>query len=213
MTDEGNNPAKLPGDELSTPKTFEDVFKKMTMTPEEEAQLEAETFEQADFKKAREDEAEGDKSPLEKKADDPGDPDAIPGWVTFPPQFKMPAGKSIAFMQFRAAWTDRPEKGDRQCILWPLSDADEKLALKRTRGESARTLSELAKQMIKAIDGVKADWTGKAGPGNVERFWDEVGSKCRQQIQNFYLKTHSLTAEEQADFFLSCLCVRTSVAG
>ena len=134
-----------------------------------------------------------------------------PSWFRVPEGFAPPAGRQLTFLLFRGAWTDSPGKGDRTCILWNLTEADEKLALKRTRGEAMRTLDELAKQCVRVVDGHAADWTGKQGPGSVERWWREVGSKCRQQVKNHYVKTHTLDASETADFFTNCVAVRTAV--
>jgi hypothetical protein len=134
---------------------------------------------------------------------------AVPEWVKEPVGLKYPSGgRQATYVQFRAAWTDCPEKGDRQCILWNLSEADEKLALKRTRGESLRTIDELTKQMIRVVDGVKANWTG-VGPGSVDVFWNDIGAKCRQQLKNLYAKTHMFSAEDAVDFFTNCIAVRT----
>ncbi len=193
------------------PKSFDEVVKSMQMSPQEQADLEAEAY--ANAEEAEDGPKEEAKAGTVIPEVDPKDPNAIPDWVVLPPDLKVPPGKQLAFLLFRAKWTDKPSKGDRQVILWPLSDADEKLALKRTRGEAMRTLGELSKQMIRAIDGVKADWTGNASTGNVERLWDELGSKCRGLIQNYYAKTHQLAEEDKQDFFLNCLVVRNSVAG
>ena len=152
-------------------------------------------------------------SPLGRKAENPPDPNAMPPWVQVPPGLTFPVGKTIGFLRFRAVNTDRPEKGDRQIIIWGLTDAEEKLALKATRGESARTVTEMAKRTIRAIDGVRADWSGKQGPGNVDRFWDEVGPKYRPLVINAYMKTHVLSREETADFFLECQHFMSAVPG
>lgn len=179
----------------AVPSTFDEAFQNMEATADEKAELGV----------------DDDVAPLpaEKKTnvDNPSD---VPDWFTMPPGFVIPPHKEIIFLRFRAAWTDRPDKGERMCMLWPLSDADEKLALKRTRGEPARGLSELSKQLIRAVDGCRADWTGQPGPGSVERFWDEIGSKCRQLIQNYYAKTHTLSNEEKYDFLGNCFVVKNA---
>jgi hypothetical protein len=100
----------------------------------------------------------------------------------------------------------------RDCVFWDLSVADEKLARAAARGGDA--LHELAKRIIRTVDGHRADWSGKrAAPGSVDRFWDEIGGKCRPLIVNAYWKLHSLSTEETADFFLHCITFRTAVAG
>lgn len=73
-----------------------------------------------------------------------------------------------------------------------------------------RAVDEMAKQMIRAIDGHKADWSGKFTKGNVNTFWTEIGGKCRQQIKNIYLRRHSFDTGEVADFLVNCVAVRTS---
>jgi len=148
------------------------------------------------------------------------DPEIIPAWCIFPedPKWKIPPGKQLGVFRFRAAWTDRPDLGDRVCVMFSLSDTEEKLAIKRTRGDNGRTLTEMSKGIIRAMGSpdvplVMADWTGKLGPGNVDRFWNDIGPKCRVLIQNFYLRTHSLSQEELADFFQNCMVVKSAVAG
>lgn len=136
----------------------------------------------------------------------------IPEWALVPSNLTLPVGRQVSFVRFRAAWTDTISKGDRQCILWNLTDADEKIALKRARGDGSRALAELAKQMIRAIDGVKVDWTkGELSP--VNKWWNEIGAGCRQLVQAIYHKNHNLSAEDQADFFANCVATRTVAAG
>ena len=139
----------------------------------------------------------------------PEEDTTTPAWVVLPSDLTLPPGKLVGFMRFRANLTDVAGKGDRHCILWNLSSADEKLALKRTRGDAMRTVQEMAKQMIRSIDGFRVDWTGAFGVGNVDKFWDEIGSRYRQQLVNYYIKTHSLGQAEQADFFANCIAIRT----
>jgi hypothetical protein len=132
----------------------------------------------------------------------------VPEWVKMPTGLQLPVGRQVMYMMFRAEWTDCPHKGDRQCVVWNLSESDEKIALKRTRGEALRTLDELAKQTIRVVDGTKANWTG-TGPGSVDTFWNDIGAKCRQQLKNVYAKNHMFSAEEAVDFFTNCITVRT----
>ncbi len=142
----------------------------------------------------------------------------VPDWVTLPAGFRIPPGRVISFIRLKSEWTDTPNKGEvhsdgvryRQCAVWNLNGADEKQAITRTRGDSMRLVAELTKQMCRVIDGNKADWTGRPGPGSLDIWWDEIGAKCRQLVQNHYVKTHSLTEAERADFFEHCIAVRTS---
>lgn len=145
--------------------------------------------------------------------DDPADSN-IPSWASLPPDdsgkpFAFPPDMpDICFMLFKGAWTRKPSKGDRWCVLWPLTDNEEKLASKRVQ-DSKRTIAEMSKQMIRVIDGERADW----GNGSVDRFWNDIGPKCRLLIQNYYMKTHSLDVVETADFFANCMRVVSATAG
>lgn len=197
-------------DEPRKPRSFSEAVAGMKMTEQEVQAVEDDTFAEVEATNPK------PKAAAESAEQTEKDPDALPDWVTFPPNFRIPPGKDIVFLYFRSKWTDRPEKGDRWCMLWPLSDADEKLAIKRTRGESGRSLSELTKGCIRLIDGKRADWTNNGDPATsypAERFWDEIGARCRQQLQNIYLKTHALSREEQADFLENCVAIRKATAG
>jgi len=133
---------------------------------------------------------------------------AIPDWVQMPAGMIQPLGWQVYFLRFRSKWTNRPGLGDRHCVLWNLSEADEKLAAKRARGDANRIIDEMSKQMVRAFDGQRVDWT--RGPAsNIEKFWDEIGGKCRHLVRSYYLKTHVLEARDMADFFDSCVAVRT----
>lgn len=139
-----------------------------------------------------------------------GGADDMPEWAVLPNDLKIPKGRVVAFILFRADWTDTPDKGDRQCIVWNLSDADERIALKRTAmGDGLGAVSELAKQSVRAVDGHRVDWSKPKGPGSIDQFWREIGAKCRALVQRWYLQNHQLTDREQADFFENCVAVRT----
>jgi len=159
-------------------------------------------------------------SPLEEAAaanpDAPPDPDAIPDWVELPPAesgFRIPKGRRIQAIRIRAAWTDAPDKGDRVAVMWSLSVAEEKLAWQRSKGSTQQLYAEMAMQTIHAVDGHKVDWSGKVGPGNIQRFWEEIGYRGRQRIIEVFHRTHSLSPEETADFLLNCFVSRSAVAG
>ena len=176
------------------------------MSPEEEAEVDSAA-----------DEFIGDgpvESPLRDAADRPPEADhPVISKVKVPSSLVIPPWKQIGYFMFRPGLTERPDLGDRTCVTWQLSVADERLAKQRTRGDSSRTYEELAKQTIRCMDGVKADWTGKGGKGNVARFWEEIGPKARTFIINSYLQTHTPTAAETEDFFLNCTTYKTSVVG
>ena len=144
---------------------------------------------------------------------------AIPEWAKIPETqadgktpFRFPPGRSIGFLRFKAKMTDTPKLGDRSLILWNLSTADERLALKRTRGESGLAIPELARQMVRAIDGHVVDWTGHMGPGNVNALFDQIGYACRQTMSSMFLKMHTMTDEQRIDFFVSCFVVTTAAS-
>lgn len=132
----------------------------------------------------------------------------LPDWVTVPEGFSFPKNREVGFMRFRANLTDDRSKGDRCLILWSLSANDEAFALKRAQGESTRVLAELAKQMIRSYDGNRVDWS--QGNYDMDRLWNELGGRCRQQLINYYTKTHTLSDEETADFFMNCIEVVTT---
>jgi hypothetical protein len=188
-------------------QTIDQTVQVNRMTPEEarQAEQDAETL----------DDQEPDQTPLGRAADRPAaEEGALPPWVEVPTDLVFPRGKQVGFMRFKAEWTDRPELGDRNIIIWGLTDNDEKLAISAARGEGGRTVPEMAKRIIRSIDGHRADWTGKkSGPGGVDRFWNEIGPKCRTLVTNMYWKTHQLSMEETADFLLHCVVFRSAVAG
>jgi hypothetical protein len=136
-------------------------------------------------------------------------PGAFPTWVKLPAGLEFPPGRRIQALRFKAEWTDVPRKGERQCILWPLSEADEKLAYQRTRGESAMSLNELAKQMVRVVDGQLVTW-GDGTPSDLTQWWTEIGARCRTLIKNSYAKMHTLEAGDLAAFFTDCQAVRTA---
>lgn len=159
--------------------------------------------------------------PEEPKPEEPEEPkgppqlpaptDALPDWVVMPEKLKVPRGRQVFFLKFPAAMTHAGWKGDRQCIIWTLSDADEKVAHKRCGGDGNRVSVELTKQMIRAIDGVVADWgAAKGTPGSIDEFWREVGPKGRELLMRVYVRTHHPDESEVRDFFERCIAARTA---
>lgn len=128
-----------------------------------------------------------------------------PDWASVPPNLILPPEVLVTYVRCKAKLTRIPSKGDRNIIIWGLTASEEMMSLKRCMGENLRSVSEMTKMTIRAIDGVKVDWSGRPGPGNVNTFWDEIGPAYRQQLINVYLKTHALSSEDQADFFVNCL--------
>lgn len=139
-------------------------------------------------------------------------PAGAPPWCPLPPDFRIPVGKNVTFMRFRADWTDAPAMGERTVVVWPLTDTEMLLANQLARNDDNRTLEEMAKMSIRCIDGKHPDRTGNPAVGTiaVNTFWTQIGEKCRRQIKVNHVKTHTLTTEEQLDFFTSCFVVRTA---
>jgi hypothetical protein len=170
----------------------------------------------------------------------------IPAWArtAIPQGMKIPPGKQLSFLRFKSEWTDAPEKGNattfrrkkpgtegdavaimedyealsRVLVTWPLTVAEERLALKRARGEVGRASDELAMQMIRGVDGKRIDWTGEWAKNAdelepAERLWNEIGPKCRPLVINLYRQLHTLKAEELVDFFVDCLVVARPTGG
>lgn len=137
--------------------------------------------------------------------------DALPEWAEMPAGLNPPKGAPLGFLMFKPEWTRCPEKGARTCIVWSLTDMDERLAFARVRDHLATAANEMAKQMIRAVDGVKVDWSAKEGaPGNLDDFWKEIGPKCRAMVVRYYNRTHMMSPEETADFLSNCVAVRTA---
>lgn len=136
--------------------------------------------------------------------------DDIPEWALVPKDLRVPKGRQVIFIRIRAAITDTPEKGERQAICWSLSDGDEKMATDRCEGKAGRASSEYTKQMIRAVDGVIVSWMRTRGPGSLDEFWSEIGSKGRNLLMRTYSKLHLADDEEVRDFFEHCIAVRTS---
>jgi hypothetical protein len=140
----------------------------------------------------------------------PRDLTGLPGWVKIPQDLEFPPrGVTWCCMRFEPEWTDRPDAGERQCILWNLSVGDEKFARKRARGDAESMLDEQAKQMIRAIDGQRIDYGSPNSPYSPDRFWDEIGKKCRMLVMNYFMKVHTLEPAEKLHFFANCLVART----
>lgn len=181
-----------------------------------------------DFTANEEGAEEGSGDALDEAAEHGKDPNAIPDWIMFPQHAKWkipPNAGDVFFLRFKAEWMPDKSKGDRTVIFWCLNDNEEKMAGKRTRGDDARWIGEMTKACVRAMGSITpgedkatvpmtmSDWTGTFGPGSVDRFWNEIGPKCRSMLKNLYHRTHSLTAEETADFFLNCMTARSAVAG
>ncbi len=149
-----------------------------------------------------------DDDPPEAEAEAPAaNPGTPPEWADVPTNLVFPtSGKRVYYMRFPSDWTEDGQ--EHQCVLWGLTYNDEKLALVRCKAEPMRTVAEHARQMLRAVDGAKANWTMR--PSNVDTFWEDIGSRCRSMIVNHYLSTHSFTQEEKVRFFTECFASTAS---
>lgn len=143
---------------------------------------------------------------------------ARPAWVIVPTDLVIPTGRPVVYLRFKSEWTDLPNVGGempdrpgkwRQLIMWPLTDSEEGHANKRAQNDGNQAVREQTKQMIRAIDGKVADWSGRMSePSSIDRVWNELGSRCRGQLLRVYTQLTVLPQVEQADFFENCVEVR-----
>lgn len=128
-----------------------------------------------------------------------------PDWALIPPNMQIPSGVEVSFMRI-------PLKGggDVQLMTWELGVRDERMGRARADagGAGARLVEEMAKQMIRAVDGKPISW---GDPLEVERVWDKIGAKYRNLLSAYYLKLHQLDDEERLDFFENRVVARRSV--
>jgi hypothetical protein len=133
---------------------------------------------------------------------------AVPAWVKVPPDLKIPRNKQVIYLRFRADMTDTPAKGERQAIIWSNNLGDQKLAIMRSDRDPNKMAEQMAKQMIRSVDGVAADWTGEPGIGNIDVWWDAIGPKCRSILDRLFVQLHVAKQTELTDFFENCVAVR-----
>lgn len=132
----------------------------------------------------------------------------VPDWVIVPPGLKLPRSKQVIFLRFRPGMTDTPAKGERQAIVWSNNLGDQRLAIIRSDKDPNVLPEQLAKQMIRAIDGKAVDWTGELGAANIDQWWEEIGPKCRSIVDRLFVQLHVASQAELSDFFESCVAVR-----
>lgn len=135
---------------------------------------------------------------------------SAPDWALIPANLRPPRGRQVIFVRIPALLTDSPVRGERQCIVWSLSDGDERLAADRCKGEASRASAEYTKQMLRAVDGSVVDWSKSKGPGSVDEFWREIGPKGRNLLVRLYSQLHMASDAELADFFENCIAVRST---
>jgi len=146
----------------------------------------------------------------------------LPPWAVLPDGFEMPRGWVVWAILIRGELTNSPKGGDRWCLLWNLTEGDQKRAAKRARGDVGRVIDEMAKGTIRLVGtvadedrgiegtGFRSDWGGKLSePGSVDAFWNAIGAKYQHAIKSLYLKNHTFSAAEQADFFEHCVLPRS----
>jgi hypothetical protein len=167
------------------------------------------------------------------------------GMLAVPEGMRLPQGAPITFLRFRTAWCDyrargkgimtgyreprvpgKPEEGmvvrehlSRVLVLWPLTYAEERQALRRAK-DNATTYDELAKGTIRAVDGMRIDWTGayaKKENGGIlysaNNLWEELGPKCRPLVIANYRQMSALSNEDLQSFLLDCVVVGRPEAG
>lgn len=143
---------------------------------------------------------------LQLPKSDPGAARVIPEFARgkVPKDLVFPRGIDAFFIKVPGAITHARHKGDRVCIIWELSEGDEKLAYGRSLNDPSRAVAELSKQMVRAFDGHRADWSG-TGPGNIDQFWREIGPKGRNLMQMLHSRINVMGMDDMRDFFASSI--------
>lgn len=184
------------------PQTIDDLSPDEELSPEEEAALNAPE----------------NKTGAQKLAEIANPRSAVvtgaPEWAIIPPDLVIPKGVEVAFMRIPIV-RDRMGEGDNavtpemQIIIWELGVRDERFARARASmpgGE--RIVEEMAKQMIRCIDGKVVSW---GNPLMVESAWEKMGAKYRNLLGAWYMKAHQLDDEERLDFFANRVVAQRAV--
>jgi hypothetical protein len=129
-----------------------------------------------------------------------------PPWAKVPKDIRFPKGIEVLFVKIEGRVTMYPAKGDRQVILWALTDGDERLAYGRSTNPM-RAAGELTKQMVRAIDGERVNWTGDpSAPGaDIDAFWHEIGPKGRDLLQRLHIQLNTMNRDDLVHFFEHCI--------
>lgn len=163
------------------------------------------------------------KAPLEpqkaappKKTDFPAPTtEGPPVWAIVPPELVFPQGRPAFFMRFDAHLTYTPKQGIvapdnsklyRQCIFWPMSVGDKKMAASRSMGDQIRFSDEMVKSCIRAIDGEVVTLAN----AKLDMWWDQVGEKVRALLHRLFGQAHYLSPEETTDFLEHCIEARSA---
>ncbi len=176
---------------------------KIVKDPDPEDPVKVQEIEEEEAAKAFDEDNQTNGERMAEAVDPEAAATAPPEWAVVPDGLKLPdEGSQIAFIRIPAKWTRRPANGDRVCICWPIGETEERMAYTRARGDMVRSVTELSKATIRAIDGHKTDWSGNmAKAGSITTFWSEIGPKGRSMIRNYYVRTHTVTDDEALDFF------------
>jgi hypothetical protein len=230
------------------PATFDQAVQQMSLTEDEKRLLaeegrknEAASRGMPSVDDLEQLEDEEDDSPLAHAAEDPGEPEGpdVPPWCVVPEGLHFPIGRTVAFVRIPSVWTERPDKGliwdgkerepkfqgkkHRQCILWTLSIADEKLARSQARGDAFALLAEMAKRTGN-VDPATARSAGAgserfgemnfgSGKAHAPTFWAEIGAPMRSFLTSHYQRTHAFTRQQLEHFFLNCFVVKRAETG
>lgn len=155
------------------------------------------------------------------------DPEAgqrYPAWADIPswkPGQGPPSGRQLWFVAVKTDLMAKKTGGKivklkdgklhecRQLLLWELSLQDEKQAFGRAGGDPNRAGAELAKQMVRAVDGVPVSWADERSPDHPIRIWTDLGPKYRNLLTRLYTAIHVLGEKETLDFFENGVELRT----
>jgi hypothetical protein len=127
-----------------------------------------------------------------------GDEDAF----TLPAGLKPAKGTVVIEYTFWPALHGDEKRGDIKAVIWELSFREDKLAMKRGRGEMADSVYQLLRMSIRAVDGDPVDWTdgGKADV-MLDRLLEDIGQKGRALLLEAYKRMSIPTEEESEAFF------------
>jgi len=157
---------------------------------------------------AAQDDDDDPKPKLNAAADDVPYPDFEeednwPAWAVLPKQVKPKPGTRMECFKFEAEHTE--DQQEHWCIVWPLKDKEQANAYKNTAGTAERAIAELAKMGLRVVDGLPARWdVTPATSGSIMGFWNVIGAKGRQMLQEWYAKAHAFSKEERKVFFARC---------
>lgn len=143
----------------------------------------------------------------------------------------FPSGIAVYFALLPVAWMRRcepgvgtdvtfPMPGDgearphrcRQVIYWELSLGDQQAAYKRAMGDVNLATEYLARGMIRAVDGRPVVTGNPVHPDSIERFWADIGPRCRSLLMRQYSILHNFQEAELLTFFAYLLAPRRAAS-